>query len=54
MHQPPPLPVFQGYPSFLATFLVPLQVTQFLEGPIPLHFNEGVGGSNYVKVLHVQ
>ena len=24
---------FQGYPPFLAKFLVPPQVTQFLEGP---------------------
>ena len=24
---------FQGYPPFPAKFLVPLQVTQFLEGP---------------------
>ena len=26
---------FQGYPFFLAKFLLPPQVTQFLEGPTP-------------------
>ena len=29
------LPPFQGYPTFLAKFLVPPEVTQFLEGPTP-------------------
>ena len=28
-------PPFQSYPAFLVRFLVPPEVTQFLEGPTP-------------------
>ena len=43
------LPPFQGYPVFLAKFLVPPpHVAQVLEGPTPypqpLPFNKGGGG----------
>ena len=53
---PPPISTtiasFQGYPPFLATFLVPPQVAQFLEGPTPL-LTRGEGGSNYALCFSI-
>ena len=49
----PPLPIsistppFQGYQPFLAIFLVPSQVTRFLEGATPPPPLIKRGGSNY-------
>ena len=40
---------FQCYPPFLAKFLVPPHLTQFLEGPTPPLITRGGGGSNYGK-----
>ena len=50
-----PSPPFQGYPVFLAKFLVPPpHVAQVLEEPtpypLPLPFNKGGGGSNYMTL----
>ena len=38
-------PPFQGYPPFLAKFLLPLQVTPFFEGPNHPPLIRGRGGS---------
>ena len=53
--RPPPIststPAFQGCPPFLAKFLAPPQVTQFLEGPTP-PLIRGRGGGQLCNVIH--
>ena len=44
-------PLFQGYPPFLAKYLVPPQVTQFFEGPTPS--SDKGGGGIPTMLLHV-
>ena len=54
--QPPPppflyQPLFQGYPYILPKFLVPPQVTQFLESPTPLPLMKRLGSNNDNRII---
>ena len=46
-----PVPLFRGYPPFLAKILETPKVTPFLEGPAPLPLDKGVGEGGPTMII---